>query len=64
MDEVHEIKLVKNTAERMEWSCDICGRTVIFENKKMIVAVNGNENVRHTGGTGGLRITGISASQS
>ncbi|MBI5302187.1 MAG: hypothetical protein HY868_08625 [Chloroflexi bacterium] len=42
-----------------EWLCDTCGRRFVLQLPpayKKIVLVRGDENVSHTGGTGGLRI--------
>lgn len=56
---MHEMKLVRQDPNgEYEWTCDECGRTVIFGNHKMKIVVKGNNNpdVLHSGSSGNLNI--------
>jgi len=61
--DAHVMNLNSDHEGTQEWICPICGRVLLLETNPshLSILVRGDSYASHSGNTGGLKITGMSA---
>jgi hypothetical protein len=61
----HEMTITADHGGKEWWTCPACGRVLLIEWNPFskITVVPGDEYAAHTGGKGGLKITGVEVAQ-